>query len=73
MKALLLLCLIALISCNIVDVAMCLYADSTIVELVKVAIEAVKTANFSPILSFLVSNITKVFPAFSTCFSKLNN
>ncbi len=70
MKALLLLCLIALISCNVIDALTCLTQQPKLVELVFKVISYVTSKDYGSILPAVVGSIVDIIDAFKTCFAQ---
>ena len=70
MKALLLLCLIALISCNVIDAFTCLSQQPKLVELVFKVISYVTSKDYTKILPALLGSVADIIDAFKTCFAQ---
>ena len=60
MKAILLLCLIAALNCNLMDTALCLIRNDKIRSLVTEVIDTVKNKNFSKLIEIALSNFKEV-------------
>ena len=67
MKVLLLLCLIALISCSVVDVVTCLVSQPKLVELVLKLVSYVTTKDYAKILPAVLASLSDVVEAVKAC------
>jgi len=67
MKVLLLLCLFALISCNVVDVVTCLVSQPKLVEFVLKVVSYVATKDYGQILPALLASLSDLVAAVKSC------
>ena len=67
MKVLLFLWLIALISCNVIDVVTCLVSQPKLVEFVLKVVSYVATKDYDKILPALLASLSDLVAAVKTC------
>ena len=60
MKAILLLCLIVALNCNLMDTGFCLIRNDKIKSLVSQVIDTIKNKNFSKLIQIALSNFKEV-------------
>lgn len=67
MKAILLLCLIVALNCNLMDTAFCLIRNDKIKSLVSQVIDTIKNKNFSKLIQIALSNFNEVKSIVKNC------
>ena len=70
MKAILIICLIASLNCNIFDVGMCLFSNGKIRSVVSEIFTAIKEKNWENVLSIAISNFEEVKTNAINCFDE---
>lgn len=73
MKAILLLCLISLLNCKFLDVALCLYKNDKLRSIATEVVDSFKTNNFNAFVEILLSNLDNVKTIAQKCFVKKTN
>ena len=69
MKALLILCLIVSLNCNILDIGMWLFSNEKLRNVVGDVIKSIKEKNFVNILSLFLTNFNEVKSIVVNCFN----
>lgn len=69
MKFLLVLCLLALISCDVVDALKCLVSQPKVQELVLKALSLVASKEYDQLLPLLLANLGVLVEAVKVCFA----
>ena len=67
MKAILLLCLIVALNCNLMDTAFCLIRNDKIKSLASQVIETIKNKNFSKLIEIALNNFNEVKSIVKNC------
>ena len=70
MKAILLLCLIASLNCNLVDTALCLLQNDKLKSIVSEVIDTLKTQNFNKLIEIVLSNFSDAKSMVLNCLNK---
>ena len=70
MKAILILCLIASLNCNILEIGMCLFTNGKIISVINEIIKAIKEKNWGNILSIVIFNFEEVKTNAFNCFNE---
>ena len=70
MKAILLLCLIASLNCNLVDTALCLFQNDKLKSIVSEVIDTLKTQNFNKLIEIVLSNFSDAKSMVLNCLNK---
>ena len=70
MKAILLICLIASLNCNLVDTALCLFKNDKVKSIASGILAAVKENNFNKIIEIALSNLSDVKSIVQNCWNE---
>ena len=70
MKAVLFVCLLAFMACDIVDILKCVYETPIVQEIITLAIKCIMTQDFSPLIEKLKGSIMEIIQAVIGCVAK---
>ncbi len=70
MKAVLFVCLLAFMACDIVDILKCVYETPIVQELITLAIKCIMTQDFAPLIEKLKGSIMEIIQAVIGCVAK---
>ena len=70
MKAVLFVCLLAFMACDIVDILKCVYETPIVQEILNLAIKCIITFNFDPLVEKLKESIPDIIQAVIGCVAK---
>ena len=70
MKAVLFVCLLAFMACDIVDILKCVYETPIVQELISLAIKCIMTQDFAPLIEKLKGSIMEIIQAVIGCVAK---
>ena len=70
MKAVLFVCLLAFMACDIVDILKCVYETPIVQELISLAIKCIMTQDFTPLIEKLKGSIMEIIQAVIGCVAK---
>ena len=70
MKAVLFVCLLAFMACDIVDILKCVYETPIVQEIITLAIKCIMTQDFAPLIEKLKGSIMEIIQAVIGCVAK---
>ena len=70
MKAILLICLIASLNCNLVDTALCLFTNDKVISIASDILAALKENNFTKIIEIALSKFNDVKLIVQNCLNE---
>ena len=70
MKAVLFVCLLAFMACDIVDILKCVYETPIVQEIISLAIKCIMTQDFAPLIEKLKGSIMEIIQAVIGCVAK---
>ena len=70
MKAVLFVCLLAFMACDIVDILKCVYETPIVQEIISLAIQCVIKQDFAPLIEKLKGSIFEIIQAVIGCVTK---
>ena len=70
MKAVLFICLLAFMACDIVNILKCVYETPIVQELITLAIKCIMTQDFAPLIEKLKGSIMEIIQAVIGCVAK---
>ena len=70
MKAVLFVCLLAFMACDIVDILKCVYETPIVQELITLAIKCIMTQDFAPLIEKIKGSIMEIIQAVIGCVAK---
>lgn len=73
MKAILLLCLITLLNCKFLDIALCLYENDKLRSIATEVVDSFKTNNFNAFIEIVLSNLDNAKAIAQNCINKKTN
>ena len=72
MKAVLFICLLAFMACDIVNILKCVYETPIVQEIISLAIKCIMTQDFTPLVDKIKESIPDLIQAVIGCVAKKN-
>ena len=72
MKAVLFVCLLAFMACDIVDILKCVYESPIVQEIISLAIKCIMSFDFTPLIEKIKESIPEIIQAVIGCATKKN-
>jgi hypothetical protein len=70
MKAVLFVCLLAVMACNFIDIVKCIFQTPVLQEIIGLAVKCIITKDFAPLVEKIKESIPELIQAIIGCVTK---